>query len=321
MLRNIFYAKSILSRMGEATMSKRNYRSYNILGDEMKKELSTQENNLENDSKLIVENTDEEINANEEISTNKVTDIDSKKETVIKDIHVEDRQAIDMSIEIEGKDQATKNNRVFTSDSKKRKYLDRLNKKLDKIGTGRVESTKVPMDKSNDVEEDQLNNEGNTEFIQVGQSYKENYSSQNIENLTKENIENDTTFSKYKSSYKNKKRSKLAKWSMFIFKCILIVMLLPFIFILGAGILMFLGCFILGIVSSIGVGVYLIGLTSFYSTQMSEMLIALGITSSITMLSLGAILFILLIMMIRKIKNIIQKYRKTKKVNSNRESV
>ena len=316
MLRNIFYAKSILSRMGEATMSKRDYRSYNILGDEMKKELSTQENNIENDSKLIVETT------NEEISTNEVTDIDSKKETVLKDIHVEDRQAIDMSIEIEGKDQATQNNRVSASDSKKRKYRDRLNKKIDKIGLDRAKSTKIKMNKSNDLEEDQLNSEGNADFIQVvGQSYKENYSSQNIEYLQKENTVTDTTFSKYKSSYQNKKRSRLAKWSMFIFKCILIVMLLPFIFILGTGILMFLGCFILGIVGSIGIGVYLIGLTSFYSTQMSEMLMALGVTSSITMLSLGAILFILLIMMIIKAKELIQKYRKNKKVNSNRESI
>lgn len=282
MLRNIFYAKSILSRMGDTTMSKRDYRSYNILGDEIGKEIVTQEKPQENDSTVIVETIAEEIDTN-------VT-LDSKIEDTLEDIQVENRQSIDMSIEVEDKDQPNDSNRKFVG-----------------VSTHHVE--------------EQSDNEKNAEPIQVGQNYKENYSAHSIKDLKQENVGNDTTFSNYKSSYHNKKRSRLAKWSIFIVKCILIIMLLPFIFILGAGILMFLGCFILGILGSIGIGVYLIGLTSFYSTQISEMLIALGITSSITMLSLGAILFIILSMMIRKAKEVIQKYRKTKKVNSNRESI
>ena len=308
MLRNIFYAKSILSRMGDTTMSKRDYRSYNILGDEMKKEIITQEN----EGIVIVGAIDEEVN-------NNVT-VDSKIEDALEDIHVEDRQSIDMSVEIKDKEQANQSNSKFVSASRKRRHFDKINTTLERMGTSRVKSTKIQVDQSNHVEE-QSDNKKNPEIIQVGQNYKENYTAYSTEDLKQENIESDTTFSNYKSSYHNKKRSRLAKWSMFTFKFILIMMLLPFIFILGAGILMFLGCFILGIIGLIGAGIYLIGLTSFYSTQISEMLIALGITSSITMLSLGAILFILLIMMIRKANELIQKYRKTKKVNSNRESI
>ena len=202
---------------------------------------------------------------------------------------------------------------MCSSDHKK-SYINKINATLDKIGTSKVKSTPIELASIESGDKEIFTDQRKTEQVHVGQTYKESHN--NINDISEEKVEMDTSFSNYKHNYQNKERSKFVKWSMRVIKVILLIMLLPLISIIGAAILTFLGCFIAGILGSIGVGVMLIGITSFFSTQISPMLIALGITSSITVLALGAILTILFIMMIKQIKKLTQKYRKTRKVSS-----
>lgn len=126
----------------------------------------------------------------------------------------------------------------------------------------------------------------------------------------------DTSFSTYKDNYQKKERSRIVKWAVRLSKFIIILMLLPFIGVIGSAVITFLGIFMAGIIGSFGIGILLIGITSFFATQISVLLIVLGITTSITAISFGAILTILFIMMIKQVKSLIQKYRKPKRTRT-----
>lgn len=129
----------------------------------------------------------------------------------------------------------------------------------------------------------------------------------------------DTSFSTYKDNYQKKERSIVVKWAVRLSKVIIILMLLPFIGVIGSAVLTFFGFFIAGIVGAFSVGIALIGITSFFATQISTLLIALGITSSVTALSFGMVLTILLLMIIKQVRNLLQKYRKPKKTRTIKE--
>lgn len=129
----------------------------------------------------------------------------------------------------------------------------------------------------------------------------------------------DTSFLTYKDDYRRKERSKIVRWATYLSKFIIILMLLPFIAVIGSIVFTFLGGFIAGIIGSFGIGIIIVGITSFFATQISISLIALGITSSIAFISFGAVLTILFIMMINQVKKILQKYQKLKRTGTIQE--
>lgn len=140
-----------------------------------------------------------------------------------------------------------------------------------------------------------------------------------IKSTNSSDINNDTSFSTYKDNYQKKERNIVVKWTVRLSKIIIILMLLPFIGVIGSGVLTFLGFFIAGIIGTFSVGIILIGITSFFATQISALLIALGVASSITALSFGMVLTILFIMIIKQVKSLLQKYRKPKKTRAIQE--
>lgn len=130
------------------------------------------------------------------------------------------------------------------------------------------------------------------------------------EKIDKNKEEVNMTFSAYKTHYQTKKRSKLVKWSMRLAKLILVIMLLPLIAIVSCVVLGFLGGSLTAIITAIGIGILILGAICFMSTQVSASLIALGIAVSVTCISLGSILFILLWMLLKWIGGLFKKYKK-----------
>lgn len=128
--------------------------------------------------------------------------------------------------------------------------------------------------------------------------------------IDKNQEEVDMTFSAYKTQYQAKKRSKLVKWSMRLATLILVIMLLPLIAIVSCVVLGFFGGFLTAIITAIGIGVLILGAICFMSTQVSASLIALGIAVSVTCISLGSILFILFWMLLKWIGGLFKKYKK-----------
>ena len=129
----------------------------------------------------------------------------------------------------------------------------------------------------------------------------------------------DMTFLGYKNYYQTKERSMLVKWSLRIVKLIIILMLLPLLTIIAGTIALFMGGFIASIILPIGLGIMILGAICFISTQVKISLIALGITVSITSISLGGILLILFCMFIKWIMHLVKKYKKSHKKRLNKE--
>lgn len=129
--------------------------------------------------------------------------------------------------------------------------------------------------------------------------------------VDKNKEEVDMTFSAYKTQYQTKERSKLVKWSMRLAKLTLVIMLLPLIAIVSCVVLGFFGGFLTAIITAIGIGVLILGAICFMSTQVSASLIALGIAVSVTCISLGSILFILFWMLLKWIGGLFKKYKKS----------
>lgn len=130
----------------------------------------------------------------------------------------------------------------------------------------------------------------------------------------------DMTFSAYKKAYQTKERSRLVKWSIRLVKVMIILMLLPLLGILALTGLGLLGTFMVTTVAILGVGVLILGVTCFISTQISASIVALGISAAMTALSLGSILFILFIRLMKWIISFITKNRKLNKEISGKEA-
>lgn len=313
-------------------MAKRDYRSYNILGDEMQKEIELQDL-VQEDSKNQEVELDKEEQNKSHINQQAFPHLESAKQAnttqeinILKKETTDSKSFLEMSITQEGinidnnqtKEEANlvQENAEVAEELEKSKStarksrLSKINETLDKISTSKIKSEKVDLANLSTENIKSFEKEI-TDSMSKEQTYHENHNTYNINN--------DTSFSTYKDNYQKKERSRFVKWGMRLAKLILILMLLPFIGIIGSVILTFLGFFIAGIVGSFGVGIFIIGITSFFGTQISALLIALGITSSITALAFGSILTILFIMMIKQIRNLIQRYRKPRRIRTSQE--
>lgn len=321
-------------------MAKRDYRSYNILGDEMQKEIEPQDL-VQEDSKNQEVELDKEEQNKSHINQQAFPHLESAKQAnttqeinILKKETSDSKPFLEMSITQEGinidnnqtKEEANlvQENAEVAEELEKSKStarksrLSKINETLDKISTSKIKSEKVDLANLSTENIKSFEKEI-TDSMSKEQTYHENHNTYNINNDKGEKIYNDTSFSTYKDNYQKKERSRFVKWGMRLAKLILILMLLPFIGIIGSVILTFLGFFIAGIVGSFGVGIFIIGITSFFATQISALLIALGITSSITALAFGSILAILFIMMIKQIRNLIQRYRKPRRIRTSQE--
>lgn len=114
-----------------------------------------------------------------------------------------------------------------------------------------------------------------------------------IEGEEKTECVEDHTFTYYKNKEKNKEREGLTLWLTRILKIGLFIMLLPIISMLALTVLGIASVWMMGILGCIGCGMLGMMVTVFTATQLTPVLVALGIVASITIFSFGALLFLM----------------------------
>lgn len=125
-------------------------------------------------------------------------------------------------------------------------------------------------------------------------------------------------FPVYKRYYQQKERSTLFKCIMMLAKIIITLMLLPLIAVIAFVLLCIVGCFLAVILGSIGCGVIMLGSVCFVATQISDNLIALGVLIAITAMSFGGMILIIFLAITQWIRGILRRYKKPHIRNSNR---
>ena len=129
----------------------------------------------------------------------------------------------------------------------------------------------------------------------------------------------DMTFLGYKNYYQTKERSKLVTWSLTLAKFILLIMLLPLITVIASVSVLFVGGFLAAIILPIGAGIIILGVICFMSTQVNASLVALGISVSVTAISLGGILFVLFNMLMKWMIQLFKRYKKPRNQSMKKE--
>lgn len=280
-------------------MPKRDYKSYNVLGEELVQEETYEQNEELSLQPVRGARQEQEVNGNE---------------TIIQVIQEEKNEI---------------NNKVSLEKEKEgfEEIIDIEISRIEQTPLEKVEEVKEKVQKSLDLEyvllneeiEDKLNI--NTEKPK-GENKKEHVKAikKVIQEKAEEIEENiDMSFAAYKESYQTKERSRLVRWSVRLVKIVILLMLLPFIAILATGIISILGGFLMAIIAAIGSGLVILGAICFVSTQISSDVIALGISAAITALALGGILLILFSMLIKWMVGLFRKYRKPHKRNIRKE--
>lgn len=266
-LRSIHYYKMIIAGEGERKVSKRDYKSYRILDEELMQEPSIE------DSKNLEEGN----------------------------IHIEDREGYygntEESVHNEGintENSMTLEKEALPSEGEPARGIlvkPEIIKSLDEEELIR----RVNLYKSENKQQDEPLNSQEYKADKQNTA-KEESQSQEEEN---DNSKVDMSFSGYKSYQQKRERSRFTKWMIRLMKVILTIMLLPFISIIGIGIMTFLGGFIAAIIGSVTIGFAALGSVCFMSSQIDAILIALGVSASITAFSFAGILFILFWMLMK----------------------
>lgn len=124
------------------------------------------------------------------------------------------------------------------------------------------------------------------------------------------------SFDNYKENYQKKNTNKAIKRTVGIFKVLVICMLSPVILILLGCIFVALAAAVVGIGTCFVIGAMLIGMACFMSTQLHTSMIVLLVSAGISGVSLGGILLILFIIGLKWIIGLIKKLRKSKQVTN-----
>lgn len=137
--------------------------------------------------------------------------------------------------------------------------------------------------------------------------------------FSKEEQRRDDDIPEYKRYYQQKERSGFFKWCLRLAKFSIIVMLLPFIAVIGAGVLGVILGFLCTIGTLIGTGIFILGAICFISSQVSISIIGLGISVAITCMAFGGIVLILFIVLMKWSLKVVRKYRKPRSKTNNKE--
>ena len=128
-------------------------------------------------------------------------------------------------------------------------------------------------------------------------------------------LQKDTSFDGYKEKHASRKRKGIMKWTIRLLKLALFLMLLPFICIVLAVIGSIIAAIAGVIIACIGTGLCILGAICFMSSQISGSLITLGVMASIALLSLGGIISILTLMLVKWIVGICHRRKLNKRAN------
>ena len=268
-------------------MPKRDYKSYNVLGDEL------QQDGIYEDNKCT---------AAQEVEVGLFSEAQNKEEDIPKVSMSETSEDVVEIGKLEKKQKDTESEEVLHSENKINLYKKLVKSKKKDKKLSKSEAIDKDIDKNSDK--------------RIVTSNREDKSI----NRSKIQEEVDMTFSGYKDYYQTKERSKLVKWGLRLAKFILTIMLLPLIAIIAGVIVLFLGSFLTAIIIAVGTGIFILGTICFMSTQMNASLVALGISVSVTAISFGGILSILFHMLIKWNISLLKKYRRPSKQSIKKEA-
>ena len=288
-------------------MPKRDYKSYNVLGDEL------QQDGIYEDNKCT---------AAQEVEVGLFSEAQNKEEDIPKVSMSETSEDVVEIGKLEKKQKDTESEEVLHSENKINLYkkLVKSKKKDKKIGENK------DIDKSNtlynSIDKKLSKSEAIDKDIDKNSDKRIVTSNREDKSINRSKIQEevDMTFSGYKDYYQTKERSKLVKWGLRLAKFILTIMLLPLIAIIAGVIVLFLGSFLTAIIIAVGTGIFILGTICFMSTQMNASLVALGISVSVTAISFGGILSILFHMLIKWNISLLKKYRRPSKQSIKKEA-
>ena len=306
-------------------MSKRDYKSYNVLGEELDQEGTyedsgcTQTQDGEREFANEVKSKQENIpNWNvSEISqdTVGVVEIEKEQEGLGDEVILQPKKRINLGKKLtKRKESKEKRHQSSTVNNLEVDYISRENTKTKE--SNKIIDTKDNIDKSKD--EAKAVNKNIDNRIGIGNKIGKG---KNIKNISTGEIQEevDMTFSGYKNYYQTKERSKFVKWSLRLAKFVLTMMLLPLIAIIAGTIVLVVGGFLTAVVICVGTGVVILGTICFMSTQVNASLVALGISVSVTAISFGGILFVLFYMLMKWSIGLLKKYKKPGKQSIRKE--
>lgn len=265
-------------------MSKRDYKSYSILDDEI--------NSMGQDETV---QTEEHINVSEypQQECNPVYEKNDLVSDTIEASHIE-------SVQLQEE----------KSDNLK-KVQDHLQSEDFNNHNGEENKEELLRQQINDKTQ-KLSLQSNKDMDNIGFNDTKNNNLLIKQNTLKE----DTSFEKYKSDHPLKKRSGFVKWSLRLLKLTIFIMLSPLFAVILAGVITVVAVVAAAIIACIATGVGILGGICFISSQVSASIVALGFSVAIACLSLGGIISILSIMATKGLIGLFSKWRARKKVKA-----
>lgn len=306
-------------------MSKRDYKTYNVLGEELAQEGIHGNNKCTEAQEVAIQSTNEDENKVSDIGQVCELATSQEEEGLVEVAKIrKEQKSLEKEATLQFKKKINIGKKLTKSKEEERKIHQssvEVNPELDGIShinheasdLSKTMSVNENIDKNKDVNKKVSKNTdkniGISNNIHKGKSIDTSETQEEV----------DMTFSGYKNYYQTKERSKLVKWSLRLAKLILIIMLLPLIATVAGTVALFIGGFLTAIVIPIGVGIAILGAICFMSTQVHASLIALGISASVTALALGGILLILFCMLMKWIIGLFKKYKKPRNQRMKKE--
>jgi len=303
-------------------VSKRDYKSYNVLGEELGQdgtyedsgftEVQDGEREFVNEVKSKQDNISNGCVSETSQDTVKLMRIEKEQEDFGDKAILQSRKRINLGKKlIKRKEAKGKRNQSLTVNNVEMDYIGGENTKAKE--SNKIIDTKENINKIK--QEAKAVNKDIDSRIDIGNKIGK---SKNI-GTSKIQEEVDMTFSGYKNYYQTKERSKFVKWSLRLAKFVLTMMLLPLIAIIAGTIVLVVGGFLTAVVICVGTGVVILGTICFMSTQVNASLVALGISVSVTAISFGGILFVLFYMLMKWSIGLLKKYKKPGKQSIRKE--
>lgn len=319
-------------------MSKRDYKSYNVLGEELAQEGIYGESEYAKAHEVDIESTNE---AKDDINGTWQTHvIDASQEDVSVDevgkeqkdsqggAGLQPKKRINLGKTLtKGKKDEENSYQGSTRDNLKVDYKSQVNHDMEQPNEATGVHDQIDKNKGETINRDKHKDKAINRNIDENREEAANKKidiSDKINNskdvkTNKEQETVDMTFLGYKNYYQTKERSKLVKWSLRLAKFIIIMMLLPLITVIASTAVVFIGGFLTAIILPIGAGIMILGTICFMSTQVNASLIALGISASITAISLGGILFVLFCMLMKWMIGLFKRYKKPRNQSMKKE--
>lgn len=303
--------EKIVERRGK--MTKKDYKSYNVLGEELELEIQQEQE--------VQQHVEEKLEINEckmdhqstKDKENQMTE--ENMQVVSESENIATRGTQGMIIDVEVVEEVAKEVSPYRSvlqdieDTQSECMSNEENKNQQNTNEEKITSEKINVIEKIGISQEKIKKEAEELKQKIKEKTQDKAKDEAHKDKVQGNQVRDTSFTTYVDNSKNRERGFVEKWLVRLIKLALFIMLLPIIGIVGMGILTTAGVVIGGIVVCIGSGMAILLGTVFVASQLSSSLIALGIAASISAISLGLIVALLCVMLVKSIIRLITNRR------------